>query len=320
MSHRKKNAVFLLLAFLMSGNTLFAKELPNSKILGAIPQSFDNIGIIRYIDMDADTVVGSEFLREVPAAMPAPTHAMPVHMYIAERLQLDGLSIAAFALSNQDTPASMDSSGRNRILLYVAEHNTADLMQSVSTRRDIQQVDHAQYEVYRDNAPGNPTYVAFLDETMILVTNNEDDIAESGPALLAQDSQPTPHWSMLNVVDMNAPALILRHLQYPMIPPPGADVPHHDNFVLGMWMSDLSAPIFQMEVSTDVQRAEAQEYIRTVGAIEALSGPEGMALNLEQPDAPGSNYTGTLEVVHSEMGDHYTDLVFIWLLGNWFAI
>lgn len=40
-----------------------AAEPSNSKILGAIPQSFDNVGIVRYIDMDADTVVGSEFRR-----------------------------------------------------------------------------------------------------------------------------------------------------------------------------------------------------------------------------------------------------------------
>lgn len=90
----------------MNGNNLHATELTNSKILGALPQSFDNIGIVRYIDMDADTVVGSEFRREVPAATPAPTNALPLSTYIAQRLRIDGLSIAAVAFSNQDVAAS----------------------------------------------------------------------------------------------------------------------------------------------------------------------------------------------------------------------
>jgi hypothetical protein len=120
-------------------------------------------------------------------------------------------------------------------------------------------------------------------------------------------------------VDKDAPVLIPRYLQLPMTPPPGADVPHYDDFVLGMWMSDLSEPVFQMVVVTDLPHADAEHYIRTIGAIEAISGPEGMELNLEQQVAE-NKFTGTLEVVHHELGDHYTDLVFFWLLGIWFAI
>ncbi|MEX2334406.1 MAG: hypothetical protein WD600_09120, partial [Pseudohongiella sp.] len=123
-----------------------ATELSNNKILGAIPQSFDNIGIVRYIDMDADTVVGSEFRREVPAVMPPPTSAMPVTHYLAERLRRDGVAVAATALSNQDVAASMGSSGRNTFQLYVAEQNTDGLQQTIASRRNIQRVGHAQFD------------------------------------------------------------------------------------------------------------------------------------------------------------------------------
>lgn len=92
-----------------------AAEPSNNTILGAIPQSFDNIGIVRYADMDADTVVGAQFLRETrtPPGMQGPTDAMPLGHYIAERLNADGLAIAVQALSNQDVGAGMDYSARN---------------------------------------------------------------------------------------------------------------------------------------------------------------------------------------------------------------
>ena len=320
MNPRIKSKALLLLAFLMNGNNLHATELTNSKILGAIPSTFDNIGIVRYIDMDAGTVVGSEFLRGVPAAMPPPPSALPVANYIAERLNLDGLSIAAVALSNDDVSASMDSTGRRNFRLYVADHDTGRLRQTIASRPDIEPVDHADYDVYRDNTPGNPTFVAFLNETLLLVTSNEEDINVSGPALLAQDAQPAPNWSILSAVEIDAPVLILRHLQYPMVPPPGADVPHHEDFVLGMWISDTSAPVFQIEASTDLGHEAAEHYIRTVGAIEAVAGPDGIAFSLDQPVAGNDNYPGSLELLHSELGDHYTDLIYVWLLGIWFTI
>lgn len=320
MRNNIKNIVYLLVTFILSGNSLFAAELTNTRILGAIPKPFDNIGIVRYIDMDAETVVGSEFLREAPSFMPAPTHDLPVGTYIAERLRLDGLSIGAVALSNQDVVADMANPARNIFRLYVAEHNTDELRKSISRRSDIQQVSNSQYEVYLDDNPVNPTYVAFLDETLILVTNREADITVSAPALLAQEAQVAPSWSVLTTVNINAPVLILRYLQYPMTPPPGSDVPHQDDFVMGMWISDLSMPAFQIEASTDLMHESAEDYIRTVGAIEALSGPEGITFTLAQPVTGDENYLGRLELLHSEMGDHYIDLTYVWLLGLWFAI
>tara|TARA_R110002073_G_scaffold242379_1_gene404366 strand:- start:149 stop:346 length:198 start_codon:yes stop_codon:yes gene_type:complete len=54
MPRAVKNALLLMLVGtrLISIHVL-AAELSNSKILGAIPNSFDNIGIVRYEDMDA---------------------------------------------------------------------------------------------------------------------------------------------------------------------------------------------------------------------------------------------------------------------------
>lgn len=311
--------LMLVLVYLTSMHTQ-ASELSNRKILGAIPQSFDNIGIVRYTDMDSDTVIGAEFLREVPEAMPPPTSALPVGTYIAERLRQDGLAVAVTALSTQDIAAGMDYSARNIFRLYVAEQSTDGLMRAISSRGNIQQVEHEQYDIYRDDSTDDPTYIAFLDETLILVTNNEDDITVSGSALLAQDAQPASNWSMLGTVDFHAPVLILRYLQYPMTPPPGAEVPHHEDFVLGAWISDMSVPVFHLEASTDLGPGAAEDYIRTVGAIEAVSGPEGVAFSMEGRDAKGDSYLGRLELLHSELGDHYTDLAYIWLLGIWFAI
>ena len=320
MNLKIKSMALLLIIMLMNYQSIHAEELSNIKILGAILQSFDNVGIVRYADMDAATVVGAEFLRKVPAAMPAPASALPVDRYIAERLMLDGLSIAAIALRNQDVTSSMGSSARSVFRLYVAKHDTAELVQSVSARSDVQAVSHPEYSIFRDNNPDNPIYIAFLNETLILITSNEDDIKESGAALVAQEPQPAPNWSMLNAVEIDAPVLILRHLQYPVSPPPGAEIQNHENFVLGMWISDMSAPVFQIEASTDLEPEAAEGYIRTVGAIEALAGPDNIAFSLDHPEETRQNYRGRLELHHSELGDHYTDLTYTWLLGIWFAI
>ena len=125
---------------------------------------------------------------------------------------------------------------------------------------------------------------------------------------------------MLNGTDTQAPILILRRLQYPIVPPPNGDVPREENFIVSMWISDTSEPMFRLEIATDLNREAAQAYITTVGGIEMLSGPEGISLRLEDPVAEDGNYTGVLELIHNEAGDHYTDLAFHWLLGIWFAI
>lgn len=56
MNRKNMSRALLWMALLLSVSKVFATDLSNSKILGAIPQSFDNIGIIRYVDMNADTL------------------------------------------------------------------------------------------------------------------------------------------------------------------------------------------------------------------------------------------------------------------------
>jgi hypothetical protein len=322
MNRIKKSVILptVVCALLAAFNTN-ATELTNERILGALPQSFDNVGIVRYHELDESTVVGGEFLREAAPVMASAVPSLPLISFISHHLGTEGLALGAFALSNQDVGSGMGPSARSLFGLYVAENGLEQLIGMLENRNSVQQISHQEYRIFSEERNGSVVYAAFIDDRTILTSDQQGDILAIAQALQSEEiAEDSAIWRQLKDVNIDAPVLILRDLQFPMAPPPGFEVPSAENFILGLWMTDMSAPVFKLEAATELDVEAAENYITTVGGIEALSGPEGMALSLQPGTETDSNITGTLTIVHSEMGDHYTDLTFHWLLGNWFSI
>ncbi|MEC8860916.1 MAG: hypothetical protein VYE29_13075 [Pseudomonadota bacterium] len=306
---------------LLAAFQTYAAELTNERILGALPPSFDNVGIVRYHELDESSVVGGEFLREAAPVMASALPNLPLISFISRHLRIEGMALGAFALSNLDMGSGVGPSARSVFGLYVAENSLEPLIRTLENRSPVQQISHQEYRIFSEERNGSVVYAAFIDDRTILTSDQQDDILAMALALQSEEiAEDSSNWRQLKDVDIDAPVLILRDLQFPMAPPPGFEVPSAENFILGMWMTDMSAPVFELEAATELDVEAAENYITTVGGIEALSGPEGMALRLQPRTETDSNISGTLTVVHSEMGDHYTDLVFHWMLGNWFSI
>lgn len=292
-------------------------ELSNEKILSSIPSMFDNIGIIRYSELDTNTVVGREFLRTFPpgAILAGADHSM--RQYLQEHLSQEGLSVNVTALSSSEVGSSSDSSERNVLQIYVANEPTREIEAVLAARVHVQRIEHPDFSLYQEINARQLEYAAFFGDNTVLLANDAESIEFVVERLLAQAPEPEATWSELSEVNRSAPILILRNLKYPIPQPEAYDTPNEGNFAIGMWISDASRAAFELEIASDLDLEEAKNYLRVVGAIEALSGPEGVALEIRPS---GENYMGDLQLLYSEMGDHHTDLAFHWLLGIWFAI
>jgi len=105
-------------------------ELSNEKILSLIPNMYDNIGVIRYSELDTNTVVGREFLRTFPQGAILAGADHPMSQYLHEHLSQEGLSVNLTALSSSEVGSSSDSSERNVLRIYVASEPTRETRNS----------------------------------------------------------------------------------------------------------------------------------------------------------------------------------------------